>query len=153
MNNRTLIIFFLISSFCYLAYGSELLSEEAIGYYNDGVKAQKSGDFYNADINYQKSILLDVDCKKFVFNNYGVMYAEKEDMQRAETAFKEALAIDPDYNAVILNLSLLYLKISKISKDRGDVRKALDYLEKAFYNYPKKSFIIEEEIEIKRDNF
>jgi len=150
MNNRILIILFLICLFCNLAFGAELLSEEAIGYYNDGVRAQKKGDLYNADINYQKSILLDVDCKKFVLNNYGLIHASKGQMQKAEIAFKEALKIDPDYNAAIFNLSLLYLKISKLSKDRGDVRKALDYLEKAFYHFPKKSFIMEGEIEIKR---
>ena len=125
------------------------MSEEAINYYNEGVRAQKKGDLYNAEINYQKSILLDVDCKKFVFNNFGVMHADKGKMHEAEIAFKEALKIDSGYNAAVSNLSLLYLKMSKLAKDRGDVRKVLDILEKAILYLPKKSFIIEQEKEIK----
>ena len=42
-----------------------------------------------------------------VFNNMGVLYAELNDKSRAVNAFREALARDPDYQPVRLNLDRL----------------------------------------------
>ncbi len=140
MVNKSLTILFLLCLFYSPAYGSELLSEEASNYYYGAVKAQGKGDFYNAEVNYQKCILLDTGYKKFAFNNYGVMYANKGDMSKAEFAFKEALRIDPGYKAPAFNLSLLYLKMSISCKSST---KMFDYIKKAYRYYPEKSFIIE----------
>jgi len=42
-----------------------------------------------------------------VFNNLGVLYAELNDWQRAESAFREALARNPQYPPVLANLGRL----------------------------------------------
>jgi len=149
MISKSVFILFFIFLLCNIVFGSGLFSEKAIGYYNEGVRAQKRGDFYTAQMNYQKSILLGISYKKFVFNNMGVLYANLQDTGRAETTFKEALMIDPNYDTVAYNLSLLYLKLSIFYKENGDVKNALENLEKAFYYHPKKSYIIEEEKGIK----
>jgi tetratricopeptide (TPR) repeat protein len=152
MINKSIIILFLICLFCNPSYGSKLLSEEALNYYNEGVRAQMRDDLYDAEINYQKAILLDTNCKKFVFNNYGVIYAYRGETEKAESAFKEALKIDPDYHVATSNLSLLYLKLSMFYKNKGDVKRAFDNLEKAFcyIHYREEPFIIEEEKDVNK---
>ncbi len=148
MIGKSLVILFLVCLFCNSTYGSELLVEEAFNHYREGLKAQKMGDFYNAQTNYQKSILLDAKYKKYIFNNLGVLHTSKGEMKEAEIKFKEALKIDPYYNVAIVNLSILYFKLSIFYKNKGDTKKALENLEKAFYYYPEKTFILEEREDI-----
>ena len=150
MISKSIIILFLICLFCNLAYGVELRTEEALNHYNEGVGAQMKGDSYNAQTSYQRSILLNDTYKKFVLNNLGVMYANNEEMKEAEFVFKEALKIDPGYDAVIDNLSLLYWKLYKSYKYKGDIEKALENLEKVIPRRPMKSFIIEAEKDMGR---
>ena len=151
MISKALIILFLICLFCNPAYASKLLSEQGLDYYNEGVKAQRMGDLRNAQTNYQKAILLDAKYNKFILNNSGIIYANGGDIQKAELAFKEALRIDPDYHVPAFNLSLLYLRLAVYYKENGDTKEALKNLEQAFYCYPKKSYIIEEEKYIEED--
>ncbi|MGD9014817.1 MAG: tetratricopeptide repeat protein [Candidatus Omnitrophota bacterium] len=151
---RTSIILVLILLFSGLGYAAELLSEEAFNHYNEGVRAQKMRNFYRAQTSYQKAIILDrsTQCKKFIFNNLGVIYAERGEVTKAELAFKEALKLDPDYQTAAFNLTRMYLKLAVAYKDRGNRNKSLEFFEKAFSYYPTKAFIIEEEKKAKADN-
>ncbi|MFC1657922.1 hypothetical protein ACFL1D_00905 [Candidatus Omnitrophota bacterium] len=130
-----------------VVHGSELLSEEALNYYNEGVKAQRMGDFYSAETSYQKTMIIDKSskCKKSIFNNMGLMNLKRGEAARAEMAFKEALKLDPEYKTAASNLALLYLKLALSYKDRGNTIKALENFEKAFAYYPQKDFVIEGE--------
>jgi len=147
MLKKYLIILFFIALSCKLAYSSELLSKEALTHYNEGVRAQMRGDFDTAKVSYQKSVLLGAKYKKFALNNFGIICANRQESDKAEAAFKEALEIDPAYQVAAFNLSLLYLKLSISYKDKGDTKRALDYLELALSYYPEKSFIMEKEKE------
>lgn len=96
-----------------LSYAGELVAKEAVNYYNEAVKAQKAANFAVADINYQKTLLLDPNnskWKKFITNNYGVMYAQQGNLEKAEASFNEVLKIDPNYQPAKLNLGYIYEK-------------------------------------------
>lgn len=95
------------------AYAGELVAREAITYYKEGVKSQKGQNFEAADMAYKKCLLVDPydqNWKKYIFNNYGIMYAKQGDMESAEKAFTEALKIDPNYLPAKLNLGFIYDK-------------------------------------------
>jgi tetratricopeptide (TPR) repeat protein len=86
-------------------------SEDAVNYYNEGVKAQQSGDFNAAFNAYQKTLLLvpdNLEYQKFIRNNLGVIYFQRQEFEAAEQFFKEALVIDPNYEAAKINLGLVY---------------------------------------------
>ena len=147
MVNRSLIIFFIFCLFCNAGYSSELLREEAFNHYNEGLRQQVAGDFKNALTNYQRALIIDKNslCRKFILNNTGLMYIEQGKAQEAELAFKDALALDTNYDTAAFNLSLLYLKMAKHYKETGDEKMASDYFEKAFAYYSDKTFIVEGE--------
>jgi tetratricopeptide (TPR) repeat protein len=98
---------------CSLSFAGELTSKEAVNYFNDGVKAQKECKLQEAEMNYQKTILLDPsnrDLQKFIVNNRGVMYVQQGDLEKAEAAFNEVLKMDPNYRPAQLNLGFIYDK-------------------------------------------
>ena len=79
--------------------------------------------------------------------NYGVLLLGKNDFSGAETQFKKALEIDPEYYNASYNLAVTYVKwganINKIADEKGDLnnkeykekyQKALPYLEKIVQN-------------------
>lgn len=103
----------MLLAFYNLTSAGELISKEAVNYYNEGVKAQKASNFDMAEIAYQKTLLLDpynTNWQKFIINNRGVMYAKLGDLEKAEAAFNEALKIDPNYEPAKLNLGFIYEK-------------------------------------------
>lgn len=113
MNKKILFLSFILSFSYNLSYAGELISKEAVNYFNEGVKAQKAANFSAAEISYNKTFLVDpynLDWKKRILNNEGVMYLETGDMEKAEEFFNRALEIDPDYRFPKLNLGLIYEK-------------------------------------------
>jgi tetratricopeptide (TPR) repeat protein len=132
-------IFIVLISFGF-SYAGELLYEEGVNHYNAGVKAQKRGDFKQAMADYQKALLLmgstERNYNKFVFNNIGVMYASLGDLEDAETAFLEAVRIDPNYKQANFNLGILYVK-------EGNSKEAFKYWERL--SGGPEIFILEEE--------
>ncbi|MBU2103012.1 MAG: tetratricopeptide repeat protein [Candidatus Omnitrophota bacterium] len=105
-----LVLLYLTCAVCNV-YALGFSTEEAISYYNEGVKAQKSGDFNGAFNAYQKTLLLapdNLEYHKSIRNNLGIMYHHRGDLAGAEQAFKEALLIDPEYQAAKFNLGLIY---------------------------------------------
>ena len=92
-------------------FAQELSSKEAMGYFSQGVEAQRKGDAFQANVFYQKALLLDSkskDLKKYIHNNYGVMYFKSGEAAKAEEFFNEALAIDQDYFPARVNLGFIY---------------------------------------------
>ncbi|MBI4706373.1 MAG: hypothetical protein HY761_00395 [Candidatus Omnitrophica bacterium] len=117
-------------SFFTFSFAGDLVSPEAGRYFNEAIKAQKSGDFEKAKIGYNKTLLLDpnnLDWQKFILNNYGIMFVESGDFEKAESAFLEVLEIDPDYEPAKINLGILYDK-------RKSRLEALEYWAK-LYNW------------------
>jgi tetratricopeptide (TPR) repeat protein len=95
------------------SFAGELVSKEAVNYYNEGLKLQRGGDFVKADSFYQKALLVDkYDNKwqKYIANNRGVMLAEQGFLEEAEEYFKQALKIDQGYLSPKLNLGFIYEK-------------------------------------------
>ncbi|MDD5432033.1 MAG: tetratricopeptide repeat protein [Candidatus Omnitrophica bacterium] len=115
----------LCSKFC---FAQELIPKEAADYYVKGVQEQKAGNFDAANMNYQKTLLMDPNntkWNKFILNNRGVMFAQSGDLETAEKAFKEVLRMDPDYTPAKLNLGLI------IDKRRSKCE-SLEYWAKVF---------------------
>ena len=128
-----------------LSYASELMSEEALTHYNKAVETQGENNVQEAQMLYQMAIVIDSEgiCKKFAFNNLGVMYLNAGKIKKAEYFFNEALKVDPTYEIAKSNLFLLYLKKAMVFKKQGRKEKALDNLGKAFRYFSEDSFIIE----------
>ena len=122
-----------------VSYAGKLVEEEGINYYNEGVQAQKAGNLDTAVQSYQKAMVIGLDAsnyRKFVYNNVGVIYSEKGEMDQAENMFLEALKIDPEYKATNFNIAVLYMK-------QGLCNKAMVYLTKS-YNISGE-YVIEQE--------
>ncbi len=121
-------------------YAGEMVKGDAAKYYNEGVKAQKSGDMENAKTAYQKAMILSEgtrkDITKSIYNNYGLMYVNQENLELAGKFFGEALKIDPDYKEANFNMGILSAKI-------GEAEKALMYWSKALNK--TSSYILEGE--------
>ncbi|MCX7661278.1 MAG: tetratricopeptide repeat protein, partial [Candidatus Omnitrophica bacterium] len=93
-------VFLLILILLRLAFAEELISFQAKEYFLEGVNAQKQGDFFNARVFYQKVFLVapqDIQYRKFILNNIGVMLMQVGNLEEAEKLFSSALEIDPDY--------------------------------------------------------
>jgi len=111
MVKKFVLLFIILLLFCSVCFADGLVIKEATNYYNEGTKALKEGNFQKADTAFQKVFLVDpqnIEWKKFISNNYGIMYIKTGDMQKAEAAFNEALRIDPNYKTAELNLGLIY---------------------------------------------
>jgi Tfp pilus assembly protein PilF len=124
------------------SYAGEIVREQAVKYYNEGLKAQKSGNFDNAKTAYQKAIMLAEgdrkDVIKAIHNNLGVMYVNSGEWEAAAQSFSDALSIDPDYKEANFNLGILYAKM-------GEAEKALVYWSKALNK--TNSYILDSEKE------
>jgi len=124
-----------------LSYADQLAAKEAVNYFYEGLKAQKARNYDGANSAYQKALLLfpsEVEYRKLIMNNMGIIYAELGDLQTAEKAFMEALRFDPDFQPAKLNLGLLY--------DRGpDKIRAMQYWLKFLEQFKPKEFVIGEE--------
>lgn len=138
---KVVLTFLVFASFGSFVYAEGIVSrEEAYKYFNEGVKAQKNGDFDKANKEYSMAMMLSSKYNKFILHNKGVMYATRGDYASAAAAFKEVLALDPNYMPAKLNLGRIY----DIQADRCT---SLEYwanllnMERA----KPKSFIIEEE--------
>ena len=123
-----------------LSYSQTVASKEAVTYFNEAVKAQKSRDYGTAHASYQKALLLfpsDMDYRKLIVNNLGIIFAEQGNFSTAESAFMEALRIDPDFEPAQFNLGLLY-------DMQPDKMKAMNYWMKVIELRKPKQFVIGE---------
>ena len=119
------LFFIILLIFSQFAFAENLLSEEAVTYFNEGVKAQNKGDFDRAYTAYQKALLLNPGYQKIIFNNLGVMFVFQGDLEKAKAGFQEVLSFNPDYKPALFNLGLLHYM-------RGDQSEALQYWLKYF---------------------
>ncbi len=94
--------------------------EEAVNYYNEGVRAQKKGDFEKAFKEYQMSLMLSTEYNKFIMNNKAVMLMQQGNLGQAAALFQEILKQDPNYMPAKVNLGLIY-------DTQPDKCKALEY--------------------------
>ncbi|MFH1413264.1 MAG: tetratricopeptide repeat protein [Candidatus Omnitrophota bacterium] len=133
-------------SVCYsFIFAGSLVAEDAVNYFNEGAREQKSGNYLAANSAFQKALLVDPAnprWEKAVMNNRGIIYFKTGDFENAEIAFKEALRIDKDYKIAEVNLGLVY------EETRSRVE-ALEYWAKVFEldKLKPEDFAIEEEIE------
>ena len=140
-----LLISCFFSSFSVIDAG-ELAFQEAAGYYNEGVIAQKGGYFDDADTAYNKALMLDQDLEyyKFIMNNIGVIQIEQEDFEAAEICFRKALEEDPDYKVARFNLGLLFYMKKDYPKALKQILKVLE-----INSVSLDSFTIEDKVELK----
>ena len=136
---RTLVAVAAVFLWTSILFAGQLIEEEGLSYYNEGVQAQKAGNLDTAVTAYQKAMVIGLDAakyRKFIYNNVGVIYSEKGEMDQAENMFLEALKIDPDYKPTNFNIAILYMK-------QGLCNKAMAYLTKS-YNISGE-YVIEQE--------
>jgi len=142
ITRRTLGIVLVMMFATMTSYAGEIVREHAVKYYNEGLKAQKSGNFDNAKTAYQKAIMLAEgdrkDIIRAIYNNFGVIYVNAGNWEAAARSFSEALSIDPDYKEANFNLGILYAKM-------GEAEKALVYWSKALNK--TNSYILDSEKE------
>lgn len=114
--------------------------QEAVYYYNEGVRYQKEGNFKDAIEAYEKALLMSSQYNKFILHNKGVIYAQQGDLKKAEETFLEVLRLDPYYAPAKLNLGLIYDR-------QPDKLKAMQYWWKMFNvdSLKPKGFAIAEE--------
>ena len=132
-----------------LSYAGELTSQEAVNYYNEGVKAQKAANFAAADSAYQKVLLLDPynpEWQKFILNNRAIMYAQQGDLEKAEAAFNEVLTMDPNYQPTKLNLGFIY---EQRRSELESIKYWLGVLKINLDEVKPKGFVIEEGLQEK----
>jgi tetratricopeptide (TPR) repeat protein len=111
-----------------VSFAGKLVEEEGFAYYNEGVQAQQTGGFDTALVAYQKAMVIGMEVasyRKYIFNNVGVIYAAKGQMEQAEAMFLEALKLDPEYKPSNFNIAVLYMK-------QGLCNKAMAYLTKSY---------------------
>lgn len=129
MHLKKIVFLLILFALCYnFGFAGPLVSDEAGNYFNEGLKAQEAGNFETAEINYQKTLILaphSLKWKKYIYNNYGVMFAQLGDPEQAELSFNKALEIDPQYQPAILNLGL-------ITDKRKTRLESLEYWAKVF---------------------
>jgi tetratricopeptide (TPR) repeat protein len=119
---------FILFLVCHLGFTGELVSKESVSYFNEGVRAQKKSNFSEANTAFQKALLVDPYNPKWhraAMNNQGILWIQQGDLERAESAFNAALAIDANYKPAQINLGLVYEK----TKTRLE---ALEYWMKVF---------------------
>ena len=122
-----------------VSFAGKLVEEEGTNYYNEGVAAQKTGNLDTAMVAYQKAMVIGMnaaDYRKYIYNNVGVIYSEKGQIDQAEAMFLEALKLDKEYKPANFNIAVLYMK-------QGLCNKAMVYLTKS-YNISGE-FVIEQE--------
>jgi len=147
MNRRVFILLAIFMLLYSLSYAGEMLADEAINYYNAGVRAQRAGDYETADASYQKALILNNNdyWRKHITNNYGAIYAIQGDLKKAEELFNEALSMDPNFKPAQLNLGLIYDR-------KHDKLKAIEYWLKALDinldELKPKQFVIEEKVSV-----
>lgn len=127
-----------------VSFAGKLVEQEGLSYYNEGIQLQKAGNVDAAIVSYQKAMIIGVDAanyRKFIYNNVGVIYAEKGEMDRSEAMFLEALKLDPEYKPANFNMAVLYMK-------QGLCNKAMIYLTKS-YNISGE-FVVEQESQVKK---
>ena len=111
---RRLVLSVMVVLFCCgLAYAGDLTANEAMSYFNEGVKAQIAEDYNAAKTAYQKVLLIapsDIKWKKFITNNFGIIFVKQGEFEMAEENFREVLAMDPQYTPAQMNLGLIYEK-------------------------------------------
>lgn len=106
------IIFLLV--LCVNCFAGEMATKESVICFNEGVKAQKSGEFSKAMSAYQKALYMDpydeAGYRKEIMNNVACMYAKSGDIDKAVEAFEQILSFDPHNKLANLNLGLIYNK-------------------------------------------
>ena len=126
---KGILIVGIVLAFVVSAYAGEASRQMLVQYYNEGVKAQKSGDIFAAKAAYQKASLIigskEPDLTKAIYNNFGAIYAQLGNVEAAQKAFQAALNIDPNYKLANYNMGVLYAAL-------GDAQRALQYLVRAF---------------------
>jgi tetratricopeptide (TPR) repeat protein len=123
-----------------ICQAQELSAKEAVAYYNEGVRAQKDGDFDAALKAYQKAAIITSYYDKFIMQNKAVIYAQNGDLDKAEQLFKQVLNMDPNYMPAKLNLGLIY-------DTKQDRCKSLEYWADLFQleKHKPKTFVAEGE--------
>jgi Flp pilus assembly protein TadD len=109
-----------------IAFAEQIMREDAILSFNEGVKQQLMGNYANAAAAYQKAVFMNPgpEIKKRALNNLGAMLAKDGDFQGAHDAFLQAIDIDPGYKSPLANLGYMYYL-------QGDNDAALKYLLRA----------------------
>jgi serine phosphatase RsbU (regulator of sigma subunit) len=129
-------------------YNGLKLSEEIGDFYgiatslNDiGLIFDKQGDFENAMINYEKSLVLykslnDKQSVAILLNNIGKIYKEVKDFNKALEFYNEVVVINKDFNN-LYNVGVAFNNIGEIYSLNGEYVKSLSYYNRSLDIYTK----------------
>jgi tetratricopeptide (TPR) repeat protein len=146
-SRKYLFLIFTLLIFYSPVFAEGLTSTEVLDYFNQGVKAQKEGDFFKANTFYQKVLLIEpnnLNYQKYIANNRAVEQMNEGDLDNAEATFNQILKSDPNYKPAQLNLGFIY-------EMRQDKLKAIEYWLKILNikldNLKPKALVLEEQKE------
>jgi tetratricopeptide (TPR) repeat protein len=83
------------------------MQKEARSYRENGLAAQRTGDYDSALNLYQKAVALDPNYA-VPYNDMGIIYESKGDIDKAQESYFHAVKIDPFYESAYTNLALIY---------------------------------------------
>jgi tetratricopeptide (TPR) repeat protein len=122
------VLVFLISVF--IIYGSfsvvsseELMEQESVEYFKEGLAAQSADKIDEAISLYSKAIYANPNYVQ-AYNNLGTAYAQKGDIVKAEELYNHAVTIDPYYSIALKNIAIIYA-------EKGDYEKFYEYWKRA----------------------
>jgi len=122
------------ADYCFARGGME---EYAVGYFQEGLEAHKTGDIEAAITLYTKAIYAKPDYAQ-AHNNLGTAYAQKHDYAKAEQEYRYAVELDPQYSLALKNLALIYA-------ERQDYEKFYEYWKRATGLNVQSPFLIDED--------
>lgn len=129
--------FFITMGSFSVVFSDELMEEQAVLYFREGLQAQRSSDFDYAISLYMKAIYANPNYVQ-AYNNLGTAYAQQNDITKAEEMYNQAIAIDPHYPTALKNLAIIYA-------ERGDFEKFFEYWKLASGLDVYSPFIIDDE--------
>lgn len=98
---------------CKSYHTSDLTSQQALIYQNEGRNAQNRGDWETALTYYKKAAYLNPYSSE-ILNDLALAYEKNGLYKQAEETLKKAIKVDPDYLSSYYNLAQLYEKMGKI---------------------------------------
>lgn len=78
-----------------------------------------------------------IDWDPELWNNFGLAYASKGDLEDARTAYEHALSLDPKYSVVLSRLGAVETELARKNKDAESLRRAMEHFKQAIESDPK----------------
>lgn len=101
---------------------------------NAAAKAADAGDYAKAETLLKQAVAINPEGPE-AYVNLGIVYVKQDKWDQAIEAYKKALELQPDNEAVSYNLGIAYHQLARAAKEKGDGPKAKEYYQLAETTY------------------